>query len=462
MCQPLRCFLTLLLTLCCLTATNLASAQQSEILWARNLQEAEARAKAEGKVVQLHFGATWCGPCRQLESFVFRQPEIIAQMNQNVVPVQIDIDKHKDLAKKYAISKIPQDVFLGHDGEVLYRRISPNGSQNYGLMLNTAFKIAAESSRQSRMAAEAIAAIGQKQTDAAQKSVFMDATAAAAGIADQQFAGSPHVSRNGVLPAATPAATAAVATNQLEQSVNKLASGLEVKGPEATFTAPDFQTPTMQTPADAFKNQSIAAHSIQARSPQQVITNPNIPSTDLAPRQQPIPAASPITEVANQTIAAAEQALPGRAENIGSLDTHPNQNQQVTATQPAAGRQPTLGLDGYCPVTLLREQRWVKGDPAFGRVHRGKVYLFASAEMAKEFFQTPDTLSPALAGFDPVLFTERGELVEGSRKFGVFCDTEVGLSIVLFANAENRDRFKQQREPFMKQIRTATTAADQR
>ena len=98
---------------------------------------------------------------------------------------------------------------------------------------------------------------------------------------------------------------------------------------------------------------------------------------------------------------------------------------------PTAGprQNPPLGLDGYCPVTLVEREKWVKGDPKFGAYHRGRTYLFVSAEAQAKFLQNQgfDKFAPALSGYDPVKYAERGELVDGKRVHGVFFHNQVFL-----------------------------------
>jgi protein disulfide-isomerase len=123
---------------------------------------------------------------------------------------------------------------------------------------------------------------------------------------------------------------------------------------------------------------------------------------------------------------------PVNAERIG-VPTVPN-NPVVgggSAAPPAVGprQNPPLGLDGYCPVTLVEREKWVKGDPKFGAHHQGRTYLFASAEAQAKFLQDQgyQKYAPALSGYDPVKYAERGELVDGKRVHGVFFHNQVFL-----------------------------------
>ena len=132
------------------------------------------------------------------------------------------------------------------------------------------------------------------------------------------------------------------------------------------------------------------------------------------------------------------------------------------AAQPAVQpNTPPLGLDGFCPVTLVERSRtapedprcWTRGDPAVGRLQCIAVitYLFLGPEEQKRFLQEPDRFAPALSGNDSVLAFDRGQLVRGHREFGIFFENR----IYLFANAETLERFQQNPRRYADEVRQA-------
>ena len=66
----------------------------------------------EGNIV-VKFGATWCGPCKQIKPII----EELAKENVNIEFIDVDIDKDLELARKYAIKSIPAVLFI-QDGEI--------------------------------------------------------------------------------------------------------------------------------------------------------------------------------------------------------------------------------------------------------------------------------------------------------------------------------------------------------
>jgi thiol-disulfide isomerase/thioredoxin/YHS domain-containing protein len=122
---------------------------------------------------------------------------------------------------------------------------------------------------------------------------------------------------------------------------------------------------------------------------------------------------------------------------------------QPVAAAPVSARPP-LGLDGFDPVTLIERHRstpndphcWVQGDPRWGVVHRGTVYLFAGPNEQRRFLADPDRYSPALSGNDPIIAFDQGRLVQGTRQFGTF----YGDRVYLFSSSENLAKFAQRSE----------------
>jgi YHS domain-containing protein len=98
---------------------------------------------------------------------------------------------------------------------------------------------------------------------------------------------------------------------------------------------------------------------------------------------------------------------------------------------------PRMGLEGYCPVTLVNDMKWVIGSPDHSVTFEGCAYFFADMQRMQEFQQSPHKYTPTISGHDPVLWFEKGERVVGRRNHGVYHRGK----IVLFASEESLRRY---------------------
>lgn len=112
---------------------------------------------------------------------------------------------------------------------------------------------------------------------------------------------------------------------------------------------------------------------------------------------------------------------------------------------------PPIGIEGFCPVTLAKTEKWIKGNTKWGAVHRGRTYLFKSEADQKEYLQNPDLFSPMLSGFDAVKFKEQGLYVPGKRQLGIF----YGKQMYFFADEDALKRFWSAPERFAPTARQA-------
>ncbi|MCA9078302.1 MAG: thioredoxin family protein [Planctomycetaceae bacterium] len=103
-----------------------------------------------------------------------------------------------------------------------------------------------------------------------------------------------------------------------------------------------------------------------------------------------------------------------------------------------------LAIDGYCPVTLASDRKWVKGDPQHVTKHRGQTYYFADAKALSEFEAETEKFVPQLLGCDAVVLMDTDLAVPGSVKFGAYYDDH----LYLFATNENRLAFKAEPERY--------------
>jgi protein disulfide-isomerase len=112
----------------CLSLMVAAGQTVSALEWLEDVPTALARAKREQKAVLLDFtGSDWCGWCIKLKREVFDQVDFAPYANANLIMVEVDFPKHKQLsmaqmtanaslAGKYGIEGYPTIILLNSDG----------------------------------------------------------------------------------------------------------------------------------------------------------------------------------------------------------------------------------------------------------------------------------------------------------------------------------------------------------
>ena len=80
-----------------------------------------AKAKASGKNVLLDFEATWCGPCKTMDEWIWNDQEVAAVVTSGFVAVKLDGDIELDLVDKYGVRGYPAGVIVDASGKELGR-----------------------------------------------------------------------------------------------------------------------------------------------------------------------------------------------------------------------------------------------------------------------------------------------------------------------------------------------------
>lgn len=268
----------LLLLLC-------ATAQAADGVWMTDFEAARKRAEELQRPMLIHFGADWCGPCRQMERNVLHTPRVTEQIRSNVVAVIVNVDRQPKLAARFGVTSLPTDLFIEPDGK--------------RLMQSTGYRPASEY-------ASSIARASTRYHD--------------------------------LLASRRPA---------------------EPKTPVAAVPRSDDESPK--------------------------------PKAASASRVEPV-------------------------------------------------------LDGFCPVVLWQQRRWIKGSPQFTSEFRGQLYHLSSKEALEAFEENPERYAPRFLGCDPIIVWETDRAVPGSTRFGAFYDDE----LYLFVSDENRKTFKKNPDRYVR------------
>lgn len=112
----------LLLLLLGLGNATWMQAQEGIQFFEGSLEEAQALAAKEGKLIFMDAYTTWCGPCKRMSREVFTADEVGAFYNKHFVNIKVDMEKGEGprLAGRYRVTSYPSLFFLNEKGEVVH------------------------------------------------------------------------------------------------------------------------------------------------------------------------------------------------------------------------------------------------------------------------------------------------------------------------------------------------------
>lgn len=465
-----------------LTVANWAWAQEG-VRWQPNLEAGKRLAAQTNRLVLVHFWTESCGPCMKMEREVFSRPDVAAAIEANYVPVRINVRHFPLTARQYGVAAWPTDLVITPQGDIVAHRTGGLDAAQYVATIN---QIAARwrSGIVTGPPLAAMSASNQIQS-LSDHPISGDERGADAGAVGPGHVGPPmdpaigarasggNLTQSGQRgpapesPVASPWQPSGVAPWQVgggswpaaNPNATPPASPVTSSFPAASSPTrqPSLDWQTQQTTAGwqtqqspgAWQTQLAPAAQAKAWQPEAGVWNGARPSLN-ADRQGPgVPLGppSPTQDGAPPRFAA------GAATDTGNHRTDRSATgsaaQAVNAAAPPSGTPgkdtslagpPPLGLDGYCPVTLAEQERWVRGDVRYGVIHRGRTYLFAGPEEAKRFYADPDRYAPVLSGIDVVMAVDDNRHVPGRREHGAWYEGRV----YLFASEASYRRFADQ------------------
>ncbi len=414
-----------------LSASNANAA--GEIQWAKSMSHAHQLAKEQNKPILIHFWATWCNPCLALNTNVFPKNEVVTAINDNFVPVKLNYDQNKELAKRYRVKSIPHDVFVLPSGQLIAQSGSPSNANGYTSMLRQVTEHVEKT-----LAAQAPAGSGPTRPPS-------------------QLASNSQIE---TVPVVHPSATANRSQPTGSQSF--------ALGDSPSATTPPPATTRISNPNFAPQGTLPGQGNLlgQGNLPGQGAFQPiqkSAGNNPLASRGGSFQPANPSTLPPTKNISLPSQLASNSTKAPSTQPKLPARSNVAPKTtslpaprQTAKSNLPPLGLDGYCPVTLVKERKWRKGSPQHGVIHRGRLYLFTSSVDKDQFRAAPDRFSPALSGLDSVLYTEQRVETEGKREHGVFFNDQ----IYLFSSEKTLEHFWNNKERYSEIVREALRFAD--
>ena len=93
-------------------------------------EEALEISKQNGKYILIDFSAVWCANCFELKEKVFESEELKNIIENNLIFIEVDVDKRKDIAKEFDIKWLPWIIIIDKDKNILYTKNSFSSFDN--------------------------------------------------------------------------------------------------------------------------------------------------------------------------------------------------------------------------------------------------------------------------------------------------------------------------------------------
>lgn len=477
-----------------LVSLGTSAGAQDRIPWVASLDQAQQIAQQQNRLVLVHFWGNNCPPCQRLERTVFNAPEFIRAVSIGYVPVKVNGQQSPDLAARFGVDRWPTDVVLRPDGSVVLRNVCPQDTNQYIAMLDQV------ASHERLALQQPIANAATPQAGGQFVSQFQAQPGAGYGPGPQQSGGYGPSPAGGYNPAQQYAGNQGYPSNQYGGNTQAAANqpmanngGGSIYQDTIGQTPPAQQAPTQPQYAD---NVGLGGQSAPGGqySPggQYGPGGQYAPGGQYPPNNQaagyvpgPMPGTMPADQATAGTVAgnaprySPNGAVPngaaanggGSANQTAGQSAAPNtmQYNPHLANQPAgpatnapaapagSAAYPQPAMDGQCPVTLVEQSQWVKGDRRWGAMHRNQLFLFAGPDQQRRFLANPDQYSPVLSGYDPVIYLKTGQMVPGRREHGVMFN-----QIYLFANENSLQEFWTNPAHFSGEVQRVMREADAR
>lgn len=457
--------------------------------WHADLAQARAAAAASHRPVLALFVASWDEPSRQTAAALQADADVNALLSACFEPVTLDVESNPELTRKLGISHVPMAVVLDAGDQKLSAFECPNAAPAFiATAARTARDIAAQTAATAAAtdvgSAASLAAaphdapahgsismlnakVRQLSNFAADGPPMADSGAAPRTVElhDSFAGGTGPAVQEPMLPQVPPAWNAERATAPRTLTTPPTATSRPTIEPVAHGTTaaaqPTGASPTWQaTTGKGVQESSASISDMPPTAATPGATATAKPATGfMAAIQKPFAGLGRKPETAAvskpeppPTMPPARPQWPGTL--AGSAPSTPPAVAPAVPGSAADGTMP-LGLEGYCPVTLVEKQAWTEGRPQYGARHRGRTYLFAGPAQQQTFLADPDRYAPALSGDDPVLAFEQGKSMPGQRRYGVVCQSRM----YLFASPATRDAFAANPDKYVGRVAFAEQGA---
>lgn len=126
-----RTLATLLLVGLALPTTAFAQTTTGPKQWLADYASARQEAKRLGLPLLIHFSATWCGPCKQMERDTLHTPAVLSVLGTQVLALKVDADESPGLIEAFRVELLPTDIVVAPDGKIVSRTTNYQSREKY-------------------------------------------------------------------------------------------------------------------------------------------------------------------------------------------------------------------------------------------------------------------------------------------------------------------------------------------
>jgi len=453
-------------------------ASAAAVPWHPDLAQAKAASLISHRPVLIVFVASWSEASVNMEKTFLGSEDAVALLTACYEPVRIDVDVDPATTRRLGVAHLPTACVIDAQDRVLARFDCPSTSAGFVAAAGRAAQDASGALSGSALSPPlTTAAAPPAATPPAPTAAPPEATVSAppsSWMAEQTNRPlSSFRPQDSAAPVA-PAIPAPAADQRAQAPQGALPTPGLAATPQPASTAPPT-APWMGGPGATAVPPAPPAAAVTAtpptavfppsppeeKKPKSMLSSMNssmrswlkLPTYPLADSSVTAPPTPPSPSKNSAAASPSKSMLAGLPNPFASLVNKPAKAPVVgppppstaetskpaavaVATTDSVGSLP-LGLEGYCPVTLIDRGQWAEGRPQWGARHRGRTYLFAGAEQQQAFLASPDRYAPTLSGDDPVVAFDTGKQTPGLRRYGVTYQQR----IYLFSSPETRNAF---------------------
>lgn len=89
--------------------------------WLVDYDFARQEAKRLGLPLLIHFSATWCGPCQQMEHETLSKHALLSSFGTKLLALKVDSDEQPGLIQAFRVDSLPTDIIVSPDGHIVSR-----------------------------------------------------------------------------------------------------------------------------------------------------------------------------------------------------------------------------------------------------------------------------------------------------------------------------------------------------